>query len=92
MNSDHSAVLANFRLASFLPEPEAETGVSAECDPCSVRWLAPELLFPEELGLEISRRTKETDVYAFAMTMYEVSTFFDFPILRLDLARTPPNI
>ena len=76
MNNNQSAVLANFRLASVLPEPEVETGVPAECDPCSVRWLAPELLFPEEFGLEIARRTKETDIYAFAMVMYEVSPPF----------------
>lgn len=49
------------------------TGVPAlECNTWSVRWLAPELLFPEKFGLEAARRTKETDVYAFAMVMYEV--------------------
>jgi hypothetical protein len=60
-------------LASFLPDSEVDTGVSiSECDPWSVRWLAPELLFPEEFGLEVPRRNRETDVYAFAMVMYEV--------------------
>lgn len=72
MNGNRSAILANFRLASFLPDLEADTGVS-ECDPLSVRWLAPELLFPEEFGLQCARRTKETDIYALAMVMYEVS-------------------
>jgi len=73
VNGDHSAVLANFRLASFLPDPEVDTGVPAlECDLRSVRWLAPELLFPEEFGLESACFTRETDVYAFAMVMYEV--------------------
>ena len=85
MNGDHSAVLANFRLASFLPESEANIGAPAsECDTWSVRWLAPELLFPEEFGLDGARRTKETDVYAFAMVMYEVGPPSIFPILRLD--------
>jgi len=51
----------------------------SECDPSSVRWLAPELLFPEEFGLESARRTKETDIYAFAMVMYEVGPFFQPP-------------
>jgi serine/threonine protein kinase len=59
-------------------------GSTSECDPCSVRWLAPELLFPEESGLQIARRTKETDIYAFAMVMYEVSPLF-FPNIWLDL-------
>ena len=57
-------------------------GVSIpECDLWSVRWLAPELLFPEEFGLESARRTKETDIYAFAMVMYEVSPLSVFQIL-----------
>lgn len=84
VKSDHSAVLANFRLASFLPDSEVDMGVSIpECDLWSVRWLAPELLFPEKFGLESARRTKETDVYAFAMVMYEVfSGSFPFEGLR----------
>lgn len=74
MNSDRSAVLAGFRSASFLPKSEVDTGVSiSECDPCSVRWLAPEILFPKEFGLQSAHHTKETDIYAFAMVMYEVS-------------------
>ena len=38
----------------------------------SVRWLAPELVHPEEFGLNAPVRSKESDVYAFAMLMYEV--------------------
>ena len=61
-----------------------DTGVSIpECDHWSVRWLAPELLFPEEFGLESPRRSKETDIYAFSMVMYEVfSGSFPFEGLR----------
>ena len=73
MNGNHSAILTNFRLASFLPESEVDTGISVtECDPWSVRWLAPELLFPEKFGFGSVRLTKETDIYALAMVMYEV--------------------
>ena len=76
MNGDHSAIIANFRLASFLPDLESNTGVPVlECDIRSVRWLAPELLFPEKFGLENACLTRETDVYAFAMVMYEVGLF-----------------
>lgn len=42
----------------------------------SIRWLAPELLFPDKFGLDRAYRTKETDVYAFAMVMYEVGIPF----------------
>jgi len=79
VNNDHSAVLANFHVASFLPESGASAGVPvSEGDPFSVRWHAPELLFPEEFGLESPRRTKETDVYAFGMVMFEVGFFSPF--------------
>lgn len=81
MNGDHSAVIANFRLASFLPDPGVGTGIPAsECDPRSARWLAPELLFPEKFGLESARLTKETDIYAFGMVMYEVGLLSICPI------------
>ena len=82
MNGDHSAVISNFRLSSFLPDPDIETGVPIlERELGSVRWLAPELLFPEKFGLGSARLTKETDIYAFAMVMYEVGLFW------LNLAR-----
>ena len=55
----------------------------SECDLWSVRWLAPELLFPEKFGLGGARRTKETDIYAFTMVMYEVGLRFTFLILHL---------
>lgn len=77
MNSDRSAVLAGLQSASFLPKSGAGTGISiSECDLCSVRWLAPELLFPKKFGLQSAYHTKETDVYAFAMVMYEVGSPF----------------
>lgn len=73
-------------MAFFLPKPGVNTGAPvSDCDPCSVRWLAPELLFPEKFGLQSVRRTKETDIYAFAMVMYEVGPLFVSSTLRLDL-------
>jgi len=93
VKSDHSAVLANFRSASFLPDSEVDVGVSIpECDLWSVRWLAPELLFPEKFGLESARRTKETDVYAFAMVMYEVGPLSMFQILLFFTATWDPRL
>ena len=68
-------------------------GVSIpECDLWSVRWLAPELLFPEKFGLESARRTKETDVYAFAMVMYEVGPLSVFQILLFFTATWDPRL
>jgi hypothetical protein len=37
-----------------------------------VRWLAPELVYPEEFGLHVYVRSRESDVYALAMVMFEV--------------------
>lgn len=61
----------------------------SESDPWSVRWFPPELLFPGEFGLEGARRTKETDVYAFAMVMYEVGPFSMFLVSSFSLALLP---
>ena len=36
------------------------------------RYMAPELLDPQQFGLSQSNPSKESDVYSFAMTAYEV--------------------
>jgi serine/threonine protein kinase len=37
----------------------------------SVRWMAPELHYPQAFGLKHSRRTFDTDVYSFACVCIE---------------------
>ena len=37
-----------------------------------VRYMAPELLDPPQFGLADTNPSKESDVYSFAMTAYEV--------------------
>ena len=37
-----------------------------------MRWMSPELLYPNQLGLNESRPTKESDCYALGMVTYEV--------------------
>lgn len=64
--------IADFGLASV---ELAVTGASAESTGQSkgtTRWQAPELLRPARFHLNESKLTKETDVYAFAMTCLEV--------------------
>ena len=93
VNNDRSAVLANFHSASFLPESGANAGVPAsECDPFSVRWHAPEFLFPGEFGLESARHTKETDVYAFGMVMFEVGPTSSFWFSNADHPRVLDHV
>ena len=40
--------------------------------PGVTRYMAPELLNPQEFGLTHSNPSKESDIYSFGMTTYEV--------------------
>lgn len=42
----------------------------------ALRWIAPELFDPEEFGLDNTRPTAKSDIYAFGCICVEVSTFF----------------
>jgi serine/threonine protein kinase len=71
VNDDWHAVLADFGLAVFADENESPSG-SIGC----LRWMAPELLYPESFGLRQSRKTHASDVYAFACVCFEVRGLF----------------
>ncbi|THH32590.1 hypothetical protein EUX98_g1593 [Antrodiella citrinella] len=45
----------------------------------ALRWLSPELIDPEELGLESSRPTYASDIYSFACLYTSQSPFFGMP-------------
>ena len=47
------------------PAPMGDNGFS-------IRWLAPELMHPEEFGFNVRVCSKESDIYSFSMLMYEV--------------------
>jgi serine/threonine protein kinase len=38
----------------------------------TVRWMAPELLYPEHFGLEHTNPTRSSDIYALGMVILEV--------------------
>jgi hypothetical protein len=42
------------------------------------RGSAPELMYPEELGLSYPRNSKASDVYAFGVLAWEASVFTEF--------------
>ena len=44
----------------------------ATSNPGVICYMAPELLNPKQFGLTYSNPSKESDVYSFAMTAYEV--------------------
>ena len=73
MDSNYCARLADFGLAVVIDE---STAGSAHCGEGTTRWMAPELLFPENFGftgkLEKQLPNKSTDIYAIGMTSLEV--------------------
>jgi serine/threonine protein kinase len=66
-------MLADFGLTSIIFDPDMTqiTTVSVAMKG-TVPWMSPELLDPEEFGLNSSKSTKATDVYAFGMVILEV--------------------
>lgn len=75
IDDNHTARLADFGSSSSIPSSEFDSKVSPRppgSDAFSVRWQAPELIYPEGFGLNECVRSKESDIYALAMVMYEV--------------------
>lgn len=54
----------------------------------TVRWMAPELLVPEECGLSHCSPSKQSDMYALGMVIYEVRRHEIKPVG----SRTDPNL
>ena len=67
------ARLADFGLSAVTYDPNTVNAISTSSSVNgSIRWMAPELLNPEEAGLEHARPSPEADIYAFSMLMWEV--------------------
>ena len=71
MDDDGHARLADFGMALIADATAYNYG--SVHGGGAVRWKAPELLDPEELGLPTSRPTFASDVYSFACTCVQVS-------------------
>ena len=61
--------LADFGLSNFVDSTSASTSFGHSS---AIAWLAPELLVPEELGLDTYRPTMASDVYALGSVCWEV--------------------
>ncbi|KAF9647854.1 kinase-like protein [Thelephora ganbajun] len=76
VDSRHSACLADFGLAMIIDESTIGTTASGHGLRGTTRWMAPELLIPEEYGFsgDCQRRlpSTSTDIYALGMTILEV--------------------
>lgn len=71
MNNDCCAVLADFGLAVILSTSSMAAAMTS-AGGGTVRWMAPELLNPEEYGFTHCHPSKESDIYALGMVIYEV--------------------
>jgi serine/threonine protein kinase len=73
VDSEGRARLTDFGLATALHATRTSTTTGGAG---SLRWMAPELLDPEKYDIpepDANRPTKESDVYALAITIWEVS-------------------
>jgi serine/threonine protein kinase len=79
INDKLEACLCDFGLVTFTEQQTfGSTSASAGGISGTLRWQAPEIIHAPE-GCSM-RKTAETDVYAFGMTIYEVSSDSCLPI------------
>ena len=65
------ARLADFGLLTIISDPANLLPSSSNVNAGSVRWMSPELIFPQRYGLKKSDPTKFSDCYALGMVIYE---------------------
>ena len=68
-----TACLADFEFTTIVLDPGLEIGSSeSEVGGGATPFMAPELLVPSRFGLEGPTPSKEADIYATAMVIYQV--------------------
>jgi serine/threonine protein kinase len=60
--------LTDFGLSTFVDQETASSSTHAG----SLRWMAPELIYPEKFGLDKFTRTPASDMYSFGCVCLEV--------------------
>lgn len=70
-----TACIGDFEIAKIVTDPlvTAQCGATT-CRRGIIRYMAPEQINPRRVGMTSSAAVKESDVYSFAMTAYEVLT------------------
>ncbi|KAF9642184.1 kinase-like protein [Thelephora ganbajun] len=66
------ARLADFGLLTIISDHTNPTASSSFAVGGTIRWMSPELLYPDPSGLKVARPTKQSDCYALGMVIYEV--------------------
>ena len=72
VNQNGRACLADFGLLTIELDPTDTTPSNSFQGGGTIRWMGPELFYPEKLGLTGRRPTKPSDCYALGMVAYEV--------------------
>jgi len=79
IDSGYSARLADFGLAMIIDESTVKSTTGGHEIRGTTRWMAPEMLLPEEYGFSGVRLRQlpstSTDIYALGMSILEVCTF-----------------
>lgn len=71
---------------TVIPDSMTTQNVSTSSPGGTVRWMAPELLLPEDYGLPRCIPTKESDMYALGMVIYEAG-FHPLPVTIFSFSR-----
>ena len=78
IDSQCRARLGDFGLATIVDESTSRTTSAVGRKQGTVRWMAPELLYPDIFDFtgtfEKQLPSKDTDIYAIGMTIFEVGT------------------
>ena len=73
IDQDYRARLADFGHLNFVPDPENHTVSNSTANPGgTIRWMSPELLYPQRFGFKDARPRMESDYYALGMVILEV--------------------
>jgi serine/threonine protein kinase len=65
------ALLADFGLLTIIKDPTNVLTSSTYSQGGSARWMSPELIDPQQFGLQHGRPTESSDCYALGMVIYE---------------------
>lgn len=75
VNDKLHACLTDFGLTAVTYDANTVNAISTSSSVNgSVRWMAPEVFNPEQAGLERARPLPESDIYSFAMVIWEIFT------------------
>ena len=72
IDQDCRARLADFGFLTIVSDPTNPAVSSSSTNGGTIRWMGPELLDPDQFGVENGRSTKESDCYALGMVILEV--------------------